>query len=334
MSSNTEIEWTDATWNPVRGCSIVSKGCMNCYAMRRAHRHNHQGGAYQGLTKMTKGGPVWTGKIRTVPELLDLPLRWKKPRRVFVNSMSDLFHEDLPLEFIDKVFAVMALAKQHTFQVLTKRPARMLEWFKRDRRRSSISECIAELYVDHPELAARWPFDLQRAVDVSRAWPPANVWLGVSVEDQARAEERIPLLLKTLAAVRWISAEPLLGPLDLRQYLDGEEENGIVLGRPMGTCIGWTPALDWVVVGGESGLGARDFDVDWARRILAQCKDAAVPCFIKQLGATPYVAEQSYGGSRTMTIGRKGLILRDRKGGVPAEWPTDIRVRQFPDSRQ
>src|SRR4051812_9717502 len=126
MGDKSTIEWTDATWNPVRGCSIVSKGCTNCYAMRQAHRSNHAGGAYEGLTKLTKGGPVWTGAIRTVPELLGLPSHWKRPRRIFVNSMSDLFHEDVPDDFIGEVWRRMAWNQQHVFQILTKRPKRML----------------------------------------------------------------------------------------------------------------------------------------------------------------------------------------------------------------
>src|SRR4051812_8243950 len=125
MGDKSTIEWTDATWNPVRGCSIVSKGCTNCYAMRQAHRSSGAGGAYEGLTKLTKGGPVWTGEVRPVPELLEQPLKWRRPRRIFVNSMSDLFHEGVPAEFIYDVFSVMAAARQHVFQVLTKRPARM-----------------------------------------------------------------------------------------------------------------------------------------------------------------------------------------------------------------
>ena len=128
MATATSIEWTDETWNPIRGCSIVSKGCTNCYAMKQAHRFSGRGGPYEGLTTLTNGGPVWTGKVRLVPELLEAPLHWRKPRRVFVNSMSDLFHESVPDEFIDQVFAVMALASQHTFQILTKRPERMRAW--------------------------------------------------------------------------------------------------------------------------------------------------------------------------------------------------------------
>jgi len=234
MSANSSIEWTEATWNPVRGCDIVSPGCTNCYAMKVAHRFSGAGKPYDGLTKLTKGGPVWTGQVRLVPEALGMPLRWRKPRRIFVNSMSDLFHEDVPDGFITEVWRTMADTPHHTYQILTKRPARMAENL---RRALSIGDFIAP--------------------------PLENVWLGVSVEDQRRADERIPLLLLTPAAVRWLSVEPLLGPVDLWP---------------------WIADLDWVVVGGESGHGARPMDQDWARSLRDQCNEAAVPFFFKQWG--------------------------------------------------
>ena len=257
MGDRSAIEWTDATWNPVRGCAIVSKGCTNCYAMRQAHRSHGAGGAYEGLTKLTKGGPVWTGDIRLVPELLDQPRRWKQPRRIFVNSMSDLFHEGVPDEFIAAVFGVMASTPQHVFQILTKRAERMLR------------------------LLSAPPFEVL-----------ANVWLGVSVEDQIAADTRIPRLLATPAAVRWISAEPLLGTLNLSRYL------GNPLPRPYPFLI--SPfdevprGLDWVVAGGESGPGARPMHPNWARSLRDQCARARVPFFFKQWGSwTPYCVSAS-----------------------------------------
>ena len=274
----TKIEWTDATWNPVRGCSIVSKGCTNCYAMRQAHRSSGPGGAYEGLTQMSKGGPVWTGKVRLVPELLEQPLRWRRPRRIFVNSMSDLFHEDVPLEFVDLVFRVMAMAEHHTFQVLTKRPQRMLEYLR--------SQPPQRVFTTTTE-------------QVIYSVPSSNVWLGVSVEDQAAADERIPLLLQTPAAMRWLSAEPLLGPVKFRwdwvsggKPLDGGPQVNLL--RP------WEepkakPKLDWVVAGGESGPGARPMHPAWAKALRDQCRFADVPFFFKQWGAwlprTDYYAE-------------------------------------------
>jgi protein gp37 len=208
MGDNSNIEWTDATWNPVRGCALVSAGCTNCYAMRVAHRFSGDSQPYAGLTKLTSHGPVWTGDVTLWPDVLDVPLRWRRPRRIFVNSMSDLFHEDVPEEFIDKVFAVMALSPQHTFQILTKRPVRMRDYLltvqNDDKDFNRWSNAGVEI-TDSP-----------CAVIDDADWPLPNVWLGVSVEDQATADERIPLLLQTPAAVRFLSCEPLLGPVDLK----------------------------------------------------------------------------------------------------------------------
>lgn len=260
MGDNSAIEWTDATWNPVRGCSIVSKGCTNCYAMRQAHRSSGPGGAYEGLTKLTKGGPVWTGAIRTVPELLDQPLRWRRPRRIFVNSMSDLFHEDVGVIIIGSVLGIASACPQHAFQVLTKRPRRMRDVLA--------SEEFLESYESSQAMHTHNEVP----------WPPPNVWLGVSVEDQASADERIPLLVRTPAAVRWISAEPLLGPIDitpwLREVTASDPRNPLIHAK-----------LDWAVVGGESGPGARPMHPDWVRSLRNQCGAAGVPFFFKQWGA-------------------------------------------------
>jgi protein gp37 len=261
VSTATTIEWTDATWNPVRGCELVSPGCTNCYAMRQAHRHAGKGRPYDGLTKVTKGGPVWTGEVRTVEKLLGQPGAMSMPRRIFVNSMSDLFHKDVPEEFLDSVFATMAAAPQHVFQILTKRAERMRAYLA-DRGR------LDAIY-------AAWTTGGVREV---KAWPLPNVWLGVSVEDQVRADERIPLLLQTPAAVRWISAEPLLGPVALTQYFEeGPDHNGV---RVVQRCEG----IDWVVAGGESGPGARPMHPDWARALRDQCREANRPFFFKQWG--------------------------------------------------
>jgi protein gp37 len=246
MSNTSKIEWTDATWNPVRGCSVISPGCVNCYAMKQAHRFSGPGGAYEGLTKQTSAGPQWAGVVRTVEDALDQPRRWRKPQRVFVNSMSDLFHEALPDEAIDRVFAVMALCPQHTFQVLTKRPERMLDWAKLPRPREYQSDW--------------WGWWRERSLKVggpqaSTQWPLPNVWLGVSVEDQATADARIPLLLQTPAAVRFVSYEPALGPVDFAAFLGcgdlhcahPDHRNMCRATHP--PCAG----LDWVIAGGESG---------------------------------------------------------------------------------
>jgi protein gp37 len=286
MGDKSSIEWTDATWNPVRGCSIVSKGCTNCYAMRQAHRSSGPGGAYEGLTKLTKGGPVWTGAIRTVPELLDAPLKWKRPRRIFVNSMSDLFHEDVPENFITDVWRTMADAPQHIFQILTKRPERMRDWLLAG---LSIGDFIAK------------PLD--------------NVWLGVSVEDQASADERIPVLSQTPAAVRWISAEPLLGPIYMPLYL----------GRPT-----YEPRLHWLVVGGESGPGARPMHPDWVRSLRDQCAAAGVAFFFKQWGAwSPYTYVNASTGTKLVRIGHsKHEQRREIALGGPADGTEPFNMRR------
>lgn len=248
----TNIEWADRVWNPIVGCTIVSPGCTNCYAMRMAARLNRMlpSSHYEGLTQSVNGRPVWTGKVALAPDhIFKAPLYWRKPTRVFVNSMSDLFHEDVPDEWVDDVFAVMISQKRHQFQVLTKRPLRMREY---------VTRIYDALSIDSP-------FS-----------PPGNIWLGASVEDQARADERIPLLLDTPAAVRFISAEPLLGPINIRSHLAEKHIiNEYVL-----------PPLDWVIAGGESGPGKRPVDLAWLRSIRDQCRAAGVPVFIKQIDKT------------------------------------------------
>jgi protein gp37 len=239
------------------------------------------GGTYAELTKMTKGGPVWTGEVRTYPELLDWPLRKKKPLRIFVNSMSDLFHEDVPDWFVGKVFDVMESvgAGHHTFQILTKRAERMMKF-----------------------LRARW---WRRDVPAAMR---RNIWLGVSVEDQRRADERIPLLLQTPAAVRWISAEPLLGPVDLRFWLR----------RPYQVSDAVHPSLNWVVVGGESGPGARPMHPDWARSLRDQCAAAGVPYFFKQWGTWVDEAQMLPDGSNVV---ERYMIDEDGCPGAFHDWP-------------
>ncbi len=241
MSDNTKIEWTDATWNPITGCSVVSAGCRECYAMKLAGTRLKHHPSRAGLTVDTKNGPVWTGEVRLNEQWLSQPMRWKRPRMIFVCAHSDLFHEAVPDDWIDLVFSAMELSPQHTFQVLTKRAARMRDYIN------------------------------------GRAWkdyPLPNVWLGVSVENQDAADERIPLLLNTPAAVRWISAEPLLGALNIRPGIGLTFDNVPV--EP--------PRIDWVVVGGESGQHSRPMHPDWARSLRDQCAASGVPFLFKQWG--------------------------------------------------
>lgn len=294
MTGTSKIEWTEATWNPIVGCSIHSPGCANCYAMRMAHRlsHNPATPHYAGTTKLVKGKPVFTGQTGLAPEATLLaPLRWKKPRTIFVNSMGDLFHESVPDEAIDKVFAVMALTPQHTYQVLTKRSARMREYLSRPetpfRRIHHAAAGCVDAYATwgwcHSRTMAATPYNLY----LQAPWPLPNVWLGVSTERQQEADERIPDLLQTPAAARFISAEPLLGPLDLRAvpYADGKRLDAVSGGRFRdGEWWGVGRTLDWVIAGGESGHGARPMHPDWARSLRDQCAAANVPFFFKQWG--------------------------------------------------
>lgn len=266
-----KIEWTGETWNPVVGCSIVSPGCTNCYAMKmaaRIERMNPGLAHYRGLTQTSKAGPVWTGKMALAPEktLLE-PLRRKKPTTWFVNSMGDPFHEDAPDAWVDHVFAVMMLTPWHTYQVLTKRAARMREYVTRIaadpaelRALRALAGSIAR-DLGRPELAAGPP----------PAWPLPNVWLGVSAEDQRRADERIPDLLATPAAVRFVSAEPLLGPIDFSAV-------------PPLVTTNTLPEVHWVIVGGESGPSARPMHPAWARSIRDECAASGTAFFFKQWG--------------------------------------------------
>lgn len=300
MADHTNIEWTEATWNPITGCSVKSPGCTNCYAMKLAGTRLQHHPSRVGLTVDSKAGSVWTGEVRFNEQWLDQPLRWKRPRMIFVCAHGDLFHESVPDKWIDRVFAVMALAPQHTFQVLTKRSDRMREYLtKHDT--STVGDSITN--------AAFWLNNRVRGYrgsGGSAVWPLPNVWLGVSVEDQARADERIPDLLATPAAVRWLSCEPLLGPVDLQcawhgeNALDGEcwgECNWCRRGPdfpPLHNCQAglqseahWSKGrdgVDWIVAGGESGPGARPMHPDWARSLRDQCEEAGVPFFFKQWG--------------------------------------------------
>ena len=271
MSDASTIEWTDATWNPVTGCTKVSAGCDHCYAETFYERFN---------------GPGSFATVTCHPDRLTIPLRWRKPRRIFVNSMSDLFHADVPDDFIARVFAVMAASPRHTFQVLTKRHARMRTLLGSDDFKLAVAE--------HAAFGA----DVPRTTDLgSPGWPLRNVWLGVSVEDQRWADIRVPDLLGTPAAVRWISAEPLLGPVDLRflpfpRWSGVTRSDGMVLdavGKRYGVPGRWMQrgavGLDWVVVGGESGPGARPMEPDWVRALREQCAEADVPFLFKQWGA-------------------------------------------------
>lgn len=300
MSSNSKIEWTDATWNPTTGCTPVSPGCLNCYAARDARRlggnpNEAVASKYRGLTVLRDWRVVFNGTVLTHEDRLEIPLRWRNPRMIFVDSQSDLFHESVPFAFIDRVFAVMALCQQHKFQILTKRPERM-----------------AEYLCDRKSLP--------------------NVWLGTSCENQEAADERIPHLLRCPAAVRFLSCEPLLGPIYL--YAVGKPRRDVLRGwieahddYPEGAN---TSRIDWVIVGGESGPNARPCNVDLIRSIVAQCKAAGVPCFVKQLGSLALWDGCGLVENDPPRHGHYDARFHRKKGGDWNEWPEDLRVREWP----
>lgn len=300
MGDKTGIEWTDATWNPIRGCTRVSEGCRNCYAERVAARFSDPGQPYHGLARRVavahddKTGRVletearWTGDVALVEERMLDPIRWRKPRMIFVNSMSDLFHEGVPDEWIWQIFGVMAVSTRHTFQILTKRPERMSKFVNS---------------FDGAERFVSYLFDTFRALatcDMAHEWPLPNVWLGVSVEDQKTADERIPQLLDSQAALHWVSYEPALGPVNFGDLLGGSFD--ALTGREKSR-FDAEAKIDWIVCGGESGPGARPMHRDWAQSARDQCISTGTPFFFKQWGewtpdqfdfAKPSIKERGY----------------------------------------
>jgi protein gp37 len=264
--ADSAIEWTDKVWNPITGCTKVSAGCANCYAETLSKR-------------------FWKNRrfedVQFHEERLTQPLHWKKPSRIFVNSMSDLFHEKIEFSTIGAIFHVMSACQyHHTFQVLTKRPQRMKE------------------FLDWYHYQVGGPF-------------LPNVWLGVSVENQQTAEERIPILLEVEAGVRFLSVEPML------------ENIYLMLG--LKASLVFSERIHWVICGGESGPRARPFNIEWARDLLKQCKTMGIPFFMKQMGS--HLDATAPMAART---GSNRWFLKNKKGGDMAEWPNDLRVREFP----
>lgn len=303
--ADSKIEWTGRTWNPIRGCGIISPGCERCYAMNIAHRYSLPGMPFEGLTIRRKaGGARWTGEVREVPDKLDEPLSWKAPQTIFVNSMSDLFHESVSREYVAAVFGVMASCPQHTFQVLTKR-AELMAALLIEVETGRVTEWGPHAGTPLPDVGwlegRAWqhfsqaiPSRQKKAYRLAEAmpWPLPNVHLGVSVENLKHGLPRVEHLRRVPAAVRFLSVEPLLEPL-------GELD---------------LSGIGWLIVGGESGPGARPMDLDWAADLVRQCKAAGVPCFVKQLGS----------------VWAKKAKAKSAKGGDPNEWPEHLRVREFP----
>lgn len=309
MGKTTNISWSDATLNPIYGCSRISDGCKSCYAelvvaglerkFSTQEKHKKTYEFYKGLTKQTPNGPRWTGIVKLNRDHLDQALRWQEPKKIFLNSLSDTFHESLPTETIEEIFVMMALAHWHTFQVLTKRADRMLEVLSNPAFRERVFlaaslQNASEKWRKNPRLGKKHP---------GIAWPLKNVWLGVSVEAQKEANVRIPLLMQTPAAVRFLSCEPLLGPVNLRQALTVQARPGSVflpdawyenphylcgkghISRTVlkteggSRCLACgdmlTPvwgAPNWVIIGGESGANFRPMKEEWATSLVTQCR--------------------------------------------------------------
>ncbi|TGE35910.1 phage Gp37/Gp68 family protein [Desulfosporosinus fructosivorans] len=317
--AKTKIDWADAVWNPTTGCSKVSAGCANCYAEREWKRLS--------ANPMTAYFGRKFNDVACHPERLDQPLRWKKPRRIFVNSMSDLFHEDVPDEFIDEVFAVMSDAGQHTFIILTKRPDRMKRYLSPDNPRYTASKVFRLT----KEPSGKFDCDLH--------WPLINVWLGVSVENQEAADERIPLLLQTPAEVRFISAEPLLSEINISRYLKwpickhwGQDGNPRDYGKyhwekQALVGEGWT-GLDLVITGGESGPKARPMHPDWVRSLRDQCQTAGTKFFFKQWGEWIKLPFKALGGSGAIGCWSPGRSFSSGEACNESVYPGTINMKR------
>lgn len=285
----TAIEWCDKVWNPITGCTKISEGCRNCYAERVAKR-------FWGERKFSE--------VRCHAERLEQPLHWRRPQRVFVNSMSDLFHEDVPNEFIDRIFAAMALCPQHQFQILTKRPERMAEYCSAlAGREVRVSLAITRTPLWDRGLASERTVAMIEDLMAKGLLP--NVWLGVSVEDQETADERIPILLQTPAAVRWLSVEPILGPIVLEGYTESESVSNPGKHAPRAYL---RHGISWTACGGESGRNARPMHPDWVRSLRDQCQVAGVPFFFKQWGEWAPVS--GVGASRRHFHFEDGITMR------------------------
>ena len=264
----TKISWTHLpgykgeTWNVILGCSRVSPGCSRCYAeVITARFAEDPKSPFHGLATITNSGEArWTNEIRFMHHRIHLPKSWREPRCVFVNSMGDLFHKDVPFDFLSSVFDVMTECNKHIFIILTKRPEIMRDYMQ-----------LNPQYVQ------------------------SHIWLGTSVENQETVNERLPILISTLASKKVVSAEPLLGPIDISDY----------------------HGIDWILIGGESGVHARPFHVEWGLNLIAQCREIGVVPFMKQLGRNPYQ-------------NGKQLHLKDSKGGDPNEWVQALQVQEWP----
>ena len=327
MSAKSAIGWTDATWPIVAGCTYESPGCSNCWAVRDSWRlaHNPHAkvrAAFDGVVRKTDDGKlVWTGVVRPIPERLAWPLQWTLPRRVFVCSQSDLFHDLVPDAFIDQTFAVMALATRHTFQVLTKHPARALAYMTARGLPGRWADAAREV---GDRLRVKHSAGVEEGLRGGWHTPLSNVWFGVTAEDQRRAEERVAILHQIPARVRWISAEPMLERLDVRRLLR-------LCAGTMGDPIDQT--IDWLVCGGESAqtrVNTRPFDLDWARDLRDQCRAAGTRFFMKQLGTRPQAEDPAVPLMGQVPLAPPEGRSSRYKWHEPERWPADLRVQEFP----
>ncbi|WP_329474191.1 phage Gp37/Gp68 family protein (plasmid) [Streptomyces sp. NBC_01723] len=287
MSTDSSIEWTEKTWSPTTGCDQISPGCTNCYALTMAKRLKGMGQAkYQNDGNPKTSGPGFALTVH--PDALDEPYRWKKPRKVFVNSMSDLFHARVPRDFLAQVFAVMAFTPQHSYQILTKRPERAARILAD----SSFAKTVEKAMYDDDAYATLARGGL-------KSWPLPNVWIGTSIESDDYTR-RAKALRNTPAAIRFISAEPLLGPLPSLNLTD----------------------IDWLIIGGESGPGARVLEPWWIDDLIYEARQAGAAPFVKQLG--------SVWARHTTVAGKTVAAWGDTKGGNPAHWPDQLRIREYP----
>jgi protein gp37 len=351
---STKIEWCTETWNPIAGCTKVSPGCDHCYAERMANRlanialkDDHHGEYFRvdgiGKYAMVTLDDKWNGKTFFDESQIVKPFRWKVPRKIFVISMGDLFHESVVFADIDQVITVIAMNPQHTFLVLTKRPDRMKRYFENRLDPWDYLKIHAynlSEYLINGKMPEGWMWDPQYLDDGEGgydkdseliwegAWPLKNLWLGVTAENQEYANKRIPILLQIPAIKRFVSVEPMLGPIDFYEPQMGNEHYNTLKG--FGDISGGNghfggPKLDWVICGGESGPGARPLHPDWVRSIRDQCKEANVPFFFKQWGMyrpfEPTAQPPFYRDvASNVEYDGHGMNFYDQYSGEPGKW--------------
>ena len=309
--TKTKIEWADAVWNPVTGCTKISEGCDNCYAAKMVNR----------LQKIPATQKKYQNgfKVTCHENELAKPLSWEKDRKIFVCSMGDLFHDDVPFEFIAQIYGIMSMCPQHTFMVLTKRPDRALKFYQWcEEKEQELYKCPADqnIYLEYLPLEIIGPYTEQFGDSFPEEIPLDNIWLGVTAENQARADERIPILLQIPAAVRFVSVEPMLSPVDFDKIPPQNLGEWAGFNIKSGACFGGAyeneKGLHWVICGGESGPNARPIHPDWVRSLKDQCRAAKVPFFFKQWGEW-FPDNKRYFHARSMIFGDSAVFKIGKK---------------------